>query len=207
MICMLFCLDYLPPLQNLPPVIAPQPPLRDHDYLRLQFLGAKDAWLSCQNSTCELTTCPSSDDAYLHFDNQCWATFQIIGESTSNAIIHSGQRIRLRFAHEPNTWMGCASNINCRKRPCPGTTSEGGNFTRCHGEIFRIYSHAVTDGLAIVNGDKVMLNYPNNGKYVSIQGEFSGADTSLDFCPGMAPPAYLSYAICSKNLFRIHRKP
>ena len=126
---------------------------------------------------------------------------------TSNAVIHSGQRIRLRFAHEPNTWMGCPSNTHCQKRPCPGTTSEGGNFTRCHDEIFRIYSRAVTNGLAINDGDEVMLYYPNNGKHVFIQGEFSGAAIRLDFSPGMALPAYLSYAICSKNVFRIHQKP
>ena len=195
---MLFCLAFRP-------LIPYEPPLRDHDYLRLQFLGVRDAWLSCQDSTCGWTKCPSGDSAYLWYDNIhcCFSFFQIIGEGTSNAKIKSGQRIRLRWAHEPNTWMGCTSNTKCKKRSCPGTTSEGGNFTKCHSEIFRIYSRSST----IKNGDLVMLYYPNNDKYVSIEGENYEADTSLNFCPGMTPPAYLSYAICSKNVFRIHRKP
>jgi len=42
---------------------------------------------------------------------------------------------------------------------------------------------------------------------VTIQGENPGDDTNLNVCPGVAPPAYLSYGICSKNAFRIYRKP
>ena len=52
-----------------------------------------------------------------------------------------------------------------------------------------------------------MLYYVRGGKYISIQGENYADDTSLNFCPGVAPPTYLSYAICSKNVFRIYRKP
>ena len=193
---MLFCSDQLP--------------LRDQDYLKLQFLGAKDAWLGCPDSICDLRTCPSSNDNYRHFDNRCWGEeFQIIGEGTLKASIKSGQRIRLRYPRESNTWMGCPSNKNCDKRTCPGTTSQGGNFAnnRCYGEIFIIFARGRTNGETIYNGDVVMLYYPPNGRYVSIQGKNFGDDTSLDFCPGMVPPAYLSYGICSKNVFRIYRKP
>ena len=52
-----------------------------------------------------------------------------------------------------------------------------------------------------------MLYYVRDGRYVSIQGQYEGDDTSLNFCPGVTPPAYLSYGICSKNTFRIYRKP
>ena len=52
-----------------------------------------------------------------------------------------------------------------------------------------------------------MLYYDHTGRYVCIQGDYEGDDTSLDFCPGIAPPTYLSYAICSRNAFRIYRKP
>ena len=195
---MLFCLDQLP--------------LRDHDYLKLQFLGAKDAWLGCpdSNKICDLRTCPSSNENYRHFDNRCWGEdFQIIGEGISNTSIKSGQRIRLRYLNERNTWMGCPLNKYCDKRTCPGTTSQGGNFAnnRCWGEIFIIFARGRTNGQIIYNGDLVMLYYQHNGRYVSIQGKNFGDDTSLDFCPGMVPPAYLSYGICSKNVFRIYRKP
>ena len=63
-------------------------------------------------------------------------------------------------------------------------------------------------GKLIHNGDVVMFSYYEYGsKYVTIQEETSGADTNLNFCPGVTPPPYLSYGICSKNAFRIYRKP
>ena len=102
--------------------------------------------------------------------------------------------------------MGCPSKVNCDKRTCPGTISTGGDFinNRCWGEIFIIIARDRTTGQTIYRGDVVMLYYPNNGTYVSIQGKNDGDDTSLDFCPGMFPPGYLSYEICSKNVFRIY---
>ena len=52
-----------------------------------------------------------------------------------------------------------------------------------------------------------MLYYALDGKYVAIEGQNTGHNTSLNFCPGVTPPAYLSYGICSKNAFCIYRKP
>ena len=196
MISMLFCLGRLP--------------LRDHDHLRLQFLGAKDAWLSCIGIDCDLRGCPSDNDNYLYFENRCSGElFQIIGEGTPNASITSGQRIRLHYLHDPNKWMGCPLGILCNKRTCPGTTIQGGDFTnnRCRGETFIIYARKRSDGDTIYNGDVVMLYFPYWDRYITIQGEYYGAGASVDFCPGMPPPAYLSYGICAKNAFRIYRKP
>ena len=193
---MLFCLDELP--------------VTDQDYIRLQFLGARNAWLGCPNRICDLRRCSSQNDSYFYMSRRCLEEkFQIIGEGGSYASIISGQRIRLRYPHEPNTWMSCASTTYCNKSTCPGTTSEGGIFgnIRCYGEIFIIHSRGKTFGQTINNGDLVMLNYPYNGTYISIQRKTTGTDTSLDFCPGMAPPAYLSYAMCSKNVFRIYKQP
>jgi len=184
--------------------------LRDHDYLKLQFLGAKSAWLGCPADICDLRTCPSSNGNYRYFDGRCWGEdFQIIGEGTTHNPIKSGQRIRLRYLREHNAWMGCSLNNRCDKRPCPGTTAQGGDFTndRCWGEIFRIYARGRKNGEVIYNGDVVMLYYARDGKYVSIQGQNEDDDTSLNFYPGVAPPAYLSYGICSKNAFRVYRKP
>ena len=186
--------------------------LRDHDYLRLQFLGARDAWLGCphSNTICDLRKCPSSYGRYRNFDGQCYGEeFQIIGEGTSYSSIRVGQRIRIRYIHEHNTWIGCSSESYCAKATCPGTTVQGGSFTndRCWGEIFKIYARGKTIGQIIYNGDLVMLFYVRAGRYVSIQGENEADDTSLSFCPGLAPPTYLSYVICSKNVFRIYRKP
>ena len=182
--------------------------LKDHDYLSLQFLGARDAWLGCTDSVCDLRTCPSRGDNYRNFDTICSGErFQIIGKGTNASPITSGQKIRLRSLRESNTYMGCSFNNRCDKRTCPGTTSEAKNFNRCSGEIFEIYAHNRNIGDTIYNGDVVMLYFPRTGRYVSIQGQDDKDDTSLNFCPGLAPPAYLSYGICSKNTFRIYRKP
>ena len=70
--------------------------------------------------------------------------------------------------------------------------------------MFRIYARGKANGQTVYNGDVVMLYYEHNRRYVSIQGQDEGDDTSLDFCPGEVPPAYLSYGVCSKNAFRIY---
>ena len=186
--------------------------LRDHDYLKLQFLGAKDAWLGCHDhgpsTLCILTNCPSI--YYNRNFEYCWGeNFQIIGEGVIHHSIKSGQKIRLRYLNEHNTWMGCPYNNTCDKRTCPGTSAQGSDFrnTRCWGEDFTIYARGRTNGQIIYNGDVVMLYYQYEGRYVSIQGQYNEDPTSLNFCPGVAPPPYLSYGICSNNAFRIHKKP
>ena len=132
--------------------------------------------------------------------------FQIIGEGTNFAPIKVGQRIRIRYLHLHNTWIGCYhGNDRCERQTCPGTTAQAKLFNRCGGEIFRMYARGKKNGDEIHSGDVVMLYH--HGRYVSIQGKKYGDDTSLNFCPGLAPPAYLSYGICSKNTFRIYKKP
>jgi len=184
-------------------------PLKDHQYLRLQFLGARNAWLGCHGSykVCGLHRCPSKNENY-RFPGRCWGEeFQIIGEGKNFDSIKSGQRIRLRYLREHNTWMGCARLNRCEQATCPGTTAAAKDFTndRCWGEIFVIYARGKANGAVIYNGDVVMLYYPRKGLYVSIQGENDDDDTSINFCPGAAPPAYFSYAMCSKNSFRVYQ--
>ena len=157
---------------------------------------------------CDLRRCPSVNENYRYFDGRCWGEeFQIIGEGPNFTPIKSGQRIRLRYPREHNTWMGCPQNKRCDKRTCPGTTATAKDFSgRCWGEVLNIYARGKANGATINNGDVVMLYYPREGLYVSIQGENDNDDTSINFCPGAAPPSYFSYAICSKNAFRIYRK-
>ena len=167
-------------------------PLKDHDYLRLQFLGDRNAWLGCPGSVCDLRTCSSDNNNYRYFDGRCWGEeFQIVGEGTHGSSIKSGQRIRLRYLHEHNTWMGCPYNNRCDKRTCPGTTAQGSDFSssRCWGEDFKIYARGRTNGQTIYNGDVVMLYYIHDRRYVAIQGQNNGHNTSLNFCPGATPPA------------------
>ena len=162
------------------------------------------------DTVCDLRHCSSSSNNHHYFDGRCYGEeFQIIGEGAPHNPIKCGQCIRLCYLRDHNTWMGCPSSKNyCDKRTCPGTTSQASNFNRgCYGEIFRIYARGKANGQIVYSGDVVMLYYEHGGRYVSIQGENSGDDTSLNFCPGVTPPAYLSYGICSKNAFRIYRKP
>ena len=169
-------------------------------------MGVKDGWLSCLDSKCDLRSC--SVTKYQYFDGQCHGEeFQIISNDTNYSTIKSGQEIRLRYLHELRTWMTCSGNTHCSKTTCPGTSAQGSDFNRCKGDLFRIYAQGKTNGEVIYNGDVVMLYYIRFGKYVYIRGEYNGDDTSLSFCPGTAPPAYLSFGLCSKTVFRIYQKP
>jgi len=170
-------------------------------------LGANSAWLGCPGDVCDLRRCPSNNGKYRNFGTGCTGEeFQIIGEGTTHNPIKSGQRIRLRYVGAHNTWVGCPHHNRCDKRPCPGTSAQGRDFNRCGGEILRIYARGKKNGEVIYNGDVVMLQY-RDIYYISIQGRNDGDDTSMNLCPGKAPPAYLSYGICSKNAFRVYRKP
>ena len=179
--------------------------LRDHDYLRLQFLGARNSWLGCPYLVCDLRTCPGHGNNYQKFGACYGEVFQIIAEGSIHGYVKSGQRIRLRYVYQPKTWMGCALNNRCEQKLCPGTLLQARNFGRCGGEIFQLYARGKKNGEIIYSGDVVMIYY--SGRYVAIQGQYEGDDTSLDFCPATNPPAYLSYGICSKNVFRVYRKP
>ena len=173
----------------------------------LQFLGTKGAWIGCAGHVCGLATCPSYNDYYRFFDGRCYGEeLQIIGEGTIHNPIKSGQQIRLRYLREHNAQVSHRENY-CGKGTCSGTTAQGSNFNRCQVEIFRMYDHGKENGETVYNDDVVMLYSENACKYVSIQGEKLGDKSSFNFCPGVTPPAYFSYGICSKNAFRIYRKP
>jgi len=181
-------------------------PLRDLDYLKLQFLGARNSWLGCSLSVCDLQVCPSRNNNYQNNFGRCFGeVFQILAEGSIFGDVKSGQRIRLHYVHKPRTWIGCASNNRCEQKTCPGTLLQARDFGRCGGEILRLYARGKKDGEVIYSGDVVMIYF--SGRYVAIQGQYKGDDTSLDFCPATNPPAYLSYGICSKNVFRVYRKP
>jgi len=73
---------------------AGEVPLRDHDYLRLQFLGARDSWLGCPFPICGLYMCPSRY-GYQNFWICGGEVFQIIAEGSVHGDVKSGQHIRL----------------------------------------------------------------------------------------------------------------
>jgi len=184
--------------------------LRDQNYVKFQFLGTRDAWLGCPNSVCSLQTC--SNYGKHPIDGRCYGEeFQIIGEGPDQSSIRSGQRIRIHYQHENNTWIGCSDHFGnrCKKENCSGTSLQGKIFTnnRCWGEAFNIYARGKNNGEIINNGDLVMIYYRHLGRYLTIQKEYEGSETSLNYCPGKIPPAYLTYSICSKNVFRIYRDP
>lgn len=182
--------------------------LKDHDYLKLQFLGGKNLWLGCAGSVCGLSSCPSGNHNYRYFDRRCYGeNFQIIGEGTIHSPIKSGQQIRVRYLNEHNTWLTYLKSNQCGKGTCSGTTAEGTTFNKCQAEIFRVYARGRRNGDVIYSNDVVMLYSNHACKYVSIQGEKHGDPTGFNFCPGITPPAYFSYGICSRNAFRIYRKP
>ena len=127
-----------------------------------------------------MRTCPSrNNNYYRNFGNCNGEVFQIIGDGTTHHSIKAGQQIRLRFVRDSKSWMGCFHNNRCDRRSCPGTTSQATDFNRCRGEIFRIYARGKTNGQIIYDGDVVMLYYIADGRFVSIQGQNEGDNTSL----------------------------
>jgi len=70
---------------------------------------------------------------------------------------------------------------------------------------YMIYALGKFNGDQILNRDLVMLYYARGNQYVSIQGEKDRDDTSLNNCPGTAPPSYFDFFRCSKNVFRIYK--
>ena len=181
--------------------------LRDQDHLRLQFLGTRNGWLGCPHTVCDLRMCPSRGTNYQNFGVCGGEVFQIIAQGSIHGYVKSGQLIRLRYIHKHNTWMGCPENNRCDHRTCPGTLLQARDFGRCGGEVLQIFARGKKNGQYIYSGDLVMLYVYHRGRYISIQGLNDGDDTSLDFCPATNPPAYLSYGICSKNVFRVYQKP
>ena len=187
--------------------------IRDQDYLRLQLLETRGGWLGCPDSVCDLGTCSTNNNNYANFGVCRGEQFQIIGQGTPGSPIKCGHLIRLRYVDADNSWLGYApvgSSFNRHslgKNPCPGSNQQSRNFRRCGAEMFIMYARGRVYGETIYNGDVVMVYQIVIGRYVSIQGKSEGDDTSFNFCPGKTPPAYLSYAMCSKNAFRIYRKP
>jgi len=186
--------------------IAGDEELRDHDYLRLQFLGGRNGWFSCFDAfACDQRMCPSVINYYQDFSQCEGEAFQIIAEGNVFEPVKSGQRIRLRYEAESNSWVSCIHETKCDRQTCPGTLLEARNFNSCHGELLVIHARGKKNGETIKSGDVIMLEY--HGRYITIQGDNEEDDSSVNFCPGVTPPAYLSYGICSKNVFRVYRKP
>ena len=122
----------------------------------------------------------------------------------SNLVNESNCAIYLR---EHNTWVKYLENKQCGKGTCSSATAQGNNFNRCQAEMFRIYARGKRKGEIVYNNDVVMLYNEYSSKYLSIEGEEYAAPNNFNFCPAVSPPAYLSYGICSKNVFRIYRRP
>ena len=168
-------------------------------------VGAR-GWLSCQCSVCDLRSCPYNGNNIRDFDSCSAELFRIVVKNQGS--IQSGEYVRFQYGAKGNYWLGCPISNRCDKRPCPGSPSNAANFNNgCTGETFRIYARGRAVGQTIYNGDLVMLHLPAYGsKYISIQGSSVGADTSMNYCPGSTPPAYLSYSFCSNNVFRVYKK-
>ena len=181
--------------------------LRDSDHLRLRFLGVPDMWLGCSFSVCDMRDCPTDSGRPWDFNRCTGEVFQIFGQGGyPGSVIRSGQHIMLKWPRAHNNWIGCKNNHRCYKTTCPGSITQArGRFSRCDGENFTIYARGKSDGDTIYDEDVVMLYVNVHRGYVSIQGRFDGDDTSVNFCPGLAPPTRLRFDICPKNTFQIYR--
>lgn len=159
-------------------------------------------WLGCPHDVCDLRTCPSRPGWYKNFDVCKGEVFQIVPEG--GKYVQSGYRVRFRYIVGGDQWIRCSHNNRCDKQSCPGTPHQALNFARCPGEVLTIYARGKYKGDIVRNGDIVMLGH--SSKFISIQGDNEGDDTSLNTCPGSGPPTYFDYSRCPRNVFRIYKK-
>ena len=93
-------------------------------------------------------------------------------------IVHSGQKVGLRYIREPQTWLSCATTT-CGKATCPKQFFLP-NKQGCYGEIFRIYNQYGGD---IRSGDVVALYYPHNNRWLGCSIPQNHCSNWRD-CPG-----------------------
>ena len=103
-------------------------------------------------------------------------------------------------------WLGCPfPDDKCAGAGCPQLYFEGNDWTRCWGEVFRLY-RAVGPG-NILNGDFVGLYYPRENKWFSM---FQGFGRLLT-CPGNPSTAhgfqdFQKWFQCGAEVFQIYAK-
>ena len=61
--------------------------LKDHDYLRLQFLGARNAWLGCPYSVCDLRTCPSININHTHVREKIFRSLVMVLKAVQLSLV------------------------------------------------------------------------------------------------------------------------
>ena len=100
------------------------------------------------------------------------------------AVIQQGNTIALQLLYNRHSWLGCAGNP-CGKASCPGIYMEGGDWTNCWGEVFRIYRLHGPGTVAV--GDLVGIYYPReSGKWLGCAGSLCGKAG----CPGQPTTEY-----------------
>ena len=120
-------------------------------------------------------------------------------------MLHHGCVLALQLMQK-DFWLGCAhGGDRCASAKCPGIIFEGSDWTRCWGEVFRMYRAAGPGN--ILNGDFVGLYYPRENKWFSM---FQGRGRRLT-CPGNPSNTYgfqdfRRWFLCGSEVFRVYAK-
>lgn len=123
-------------------------------------------------------------------------------ECEAPAVIKSGNTIALQ-SYISVRWVGC-SGKHCAAAGCPGVIFSGGDWTKCWGEVFKIYR---ADGPGAVKvGDLVGIYYSREkDNWLSCWRKECGKSK----CPGKPTSAYgfsnsEKWFLCAGEVFKIY---
>ena len=112
-----------------------------------------------------------------------------------------GATVGFQPVYSKRNWLGCP-DATCYKKSCPNLIMEGSDWTKCWGEVFRIYRKKGPG--VVLAGDLVGIYYPREKKWLSLSGGLGQKQT----CPGNPSSAYgfssyVKWAQCYGEVFGI----
>lgn len=166
----------------------------------LQLKYSKRNWVSCFNGgeeNCIKATCPGLYLTTPSVSACSGGSFQVYRKNGPGQI-HVDDVVAFHYPRQSGSWLSlfnCVGHLN----PCPGAPtvlygmSSDDTWSRCWGEVFKIYAKDKAVGQVITSNDDVFLYYPGGDTYFS----FGGANPSCTGCPGtVRPPDAAKYNSC-----------
>ena len=148
----------------------------------------------------------------MYFEGDDWTLrcggeiFQIY-RASGPGYIRVGDLVGLYFPAQ-DKWLGCPHSV-CGKYDCPGSPtwhygfSSISKWSRCGGEVFKIYARNKGTHFLIAAHDDVMFYYVAGKQWLSLQ---ANQNAKKETCPGLSlPPSASKYDFCGAEVFNINK--
>ena len=113
----------------------------------------------------------------------CLILFFIAGAAVNLAVNHATY-VAFQPVYTKRNFLGCAGKY-CAGAKCPGMYFEGTEWSKCWGEVFRIFR--MRGPGRVVAGDVIAINYPREtGTWFGCAGKYCGKAR----CPGNPTSAH-----------------